>query len=216
MIGEFFIISGKIKGYIAEVFSDKKDYVLDLGCGASPNYHKLIKGHVICFDKIKSKITDVIGDADNLPFKANSFDKVISINSFYYFKNPFNVVKELHKVLRKDGKLILVLPFFYPIHDAPDDKYRFTEYGLKTALEEDFRIGKIDVIGGIFNLPAVFIHSLIKGLPLLFPRVLRKFVQLPAYLLWPFYIFAQIFSVLDVFDRTRRFPTYYFVAAIKK
>ena len=216
MIGEFLLISRKINKKIAEIFTNNKDVVLDLGCGNKPNYHKYIKGEIICFDKSKNRITKIIGDADKLPFRANSFDKVISVNSLYYFKKPFNIVKDLHKILKKNGKIVLVLPFFYPVHDVPVDKYRFTEYGLRTLLEEYFKIDKIKSIGGIFNIPAVIMHSLIKGLPLLFPNVLRSFVKIIAYALYPFYIIAQIFSILDVFDRTRRFPTYYFVVASKK
>ncbi len=216
MIGEFFIISKKIKKNIAKIFNNTNDRILDLGCGNKPSYHKHIKGKIICFDKFKNKIIHVVGDVDKLPFKANSFDKVISVNSLYYFKNPFNVVKDLHKILKKNGKLVLVLPFFYPIHDAPLDKYRFTEYGLRTLLDEYFRIEKIKPIGGIFNAPAIILHSLIKGLPLLFPKALRSFAQIIMYILYPFYILAQLISILDVFDKTERFPTYYFLVASKK
>jgi len=216
MIGDFFIIKNKIKNLINSEFNNKNDKVLDLGCGSNPYYHKGFKGNIICLDIKKTSKTHIVSDADKLPFKPNSFDKIISINSFYYFNNPFNVIKSINKILKKDGKLVLVVPFFYPIHDAPDDKYRFTEYGLRTILEEDFKIEKIETIGGIFNMPAVILHSLIKGIPLLFPKEIRKFIQILAYVLWPVYIIAQLFSILDVLDRTSRYPTYYFVVAGKK
>ncbi len=216
MIGEFFIIAGKIKKNVGYVFTNDKDKILDLGCGNRPYYHKSIKGNIICFDKSKTKITDVVGDADKLPFKTNLFDKIISINSFYYFKNPFSVVKDLHRILKKDGKLVLVVPFFYPLHDAPFDKYRFTEHGLRLLLEEEFKIEKIKTIGGIFNVPAIIFHALIKGVPLMFTKPLRNFIQIIMYIFYPFYIIAQLFSIFDIFDRTGRFATYYFVVASKK
>lgn len=216
MIGEFFIIAGKIKKNVGYVFTNDKDKILDLGCGNRPYYHKCIKGNIICFDKSKTKITDVVGDADKLPFKTNLFDKIISINSFYYFKNPFSVVKDLHRILKKDGKLVLVVPFFYPLHDAPFDKYRFTEHGLRSLLEEEFKIEKIKTIGGIFNVPAIIFHALIKGVPLMFTKPLRNFIQIIMYIFYPFYIIAQLFSIFDIFDRTGRFATYYFVVASKK
>lgn len=216
MRGEFFIIKKKVRNLLKFFLRNKDDKILDLGCGENPDYHKSIEGHIICIDINKTKITNVASDADNLPFKASSFDKIISINSFYYFKNPFNVVKDLHKILKKNGKLILAAPFFYPIHDVPEDRYRFTEYGLKTLLEEDFKVEKITIIGGVFNLPAIILHSLIKGFPLLFPKGTRNFAQIAAYALYPFYIIAQLISILDVFDKTRRFPTYYFVVASKR
>jgi len=216
MIGDFFIIKNKIKNLINYEFNGKNDKVLDLGCGSNPHYHKGFKGKIICLDINKTSKTHIVSDADKLPFKPSSFDKVISVNSFYYFNNPFNVVKSINKILKKGGKLVLVLPFYYPIHDAPDDKYRFTEYGLRAVLEEDFKIERIETIGGIFNHPAVILHSLIKGIPLLFSKNIRKFVQILTYILWPVYILAQMFSILDIFDITKRFPTYYFVVAEKK
>lgn len=216
MIGEFFLISGKINKEIAEIFANNKDAVLDLGCGNKPGYHRQIKGKIICFDRSKNKITHVVGDADKLPFRADSFDKIISVNSFYYFKNPFRVAKDLRRILKKGGKIVLVLPFFYPIHDAPADKYRFTEYGLRALLEEDFKIERVKAFGGVFSMPAIILHSLIKGMPLLFPKALGRLVQIIMYLLYPFYILAQLIGILDIFDKTGRFPTYYLVAASRK
>lgn len=216
MLGEFFLIKNKIRGFLRTSFNNKNDKILDLGCGEKPYYHDAIEGEIICLDIIKTSKTHLISDADKLPFKQNSFDKVVSVNSFYYFRNPFNVVESIHNILKKNGKFVLVLPFFYPIHDAPTDKYRFTEYGLRTLLEEKFRIEKIEAIGGIFTLPSVLLHSLIKGIPLLFPKEMREFMRIFAYALWPLYIIAQLFSILDVLDITKRYPTYYFVVARKK
>ena len=216
MLGEFFLIKNKIRGFLRASFRNKNDKILDLGCGEKPYYHDSIEGKVICLDIIKTSKTHLISDADRLPFKPASFDKVISVNSFYYFRNPSNVIGSIHSILKKNGKFVLVLPFFYPIHDAPADKYRFTEYGLKALLEGKFKIERLEAIGGIFTLPSVLVHSLIKGIPLLFPKKIRGFIHILTYVLWPFYIVAQLFSILDVLDWTRKYPTYYFVVAGKR
>ena len=216
MLGEFFIIKNKIRGFLRASFRNKNDKILDLGCGEKPYYHDSIEGKVICMDIIKTSKTHLVSDADSIPFRLNSFDKVLSVNSFYYFRNPFNVIESIHNILKKKGKFVLVLPFFYPIHDAPTDKYRFTEYGLKALLEGKFKIERLEAIGGIFTLPSVLLHSLIKGIPLLFPKKVRRFVQALIYVLWPFYIAAQLVGILDILDRTKRYPTYYFVVAGKR
>lgn len=216
MLCEFFLIKNKIRGFLRASFSNKNDKILDLGCGEKPYYHDAIEGKIICLDIIKTSKTHLISDADKMPFKPASFDKAVSVNSFYYFKNPFDVIESIHSILKKGGKFVLVLPFFYPIHDAPTDKYRFTEYGLNALLEDGFKIERLEPIGGIFSLPAVLLHSIIKGIPLLFPKETRRFIQILAYVLWPLYIIAQLFSILDVLDITKRYPTYYFVVAGKK
>ena len=216
MILEFFVIKREIGRYIKYIFKNSSDVILDIGCGKNPYYHKFIKGKVICFDMYTAKKINVIGDADFLPFKSNFFDKVVCVNSFYYFKNPFNVICDISRILKKNGKFILILPFFYPIHDAPIDKYRFTEHGLRNMLDKFFEIERLYLIGGIFTLPSVVLHSMIKGFPLLFPRMVQKPAQIAAYVLFPLYLLSQFLSIMDFFDKTRRMPTYYFVVASKK
>lgn len=214
---EFFLIKKKIKKKLKDIFEDKQDLVLDLGCGKKPYYHKFIKGRLICSDIKKSETTNLVCNSHSIPFKKEKFDKVLCINSFYYFSNPFIAINEIHRILKKDGKLILILPFIYPIHDAPTDKYRFTEYGIRNLLKDKFKIEKIKTMGGIFNLPAVVLHSLIKGIPLLSPKYLKSIVKIiTTIVLYPFYLFFQLFSLLDFLDITKRWPTYYFVIVSKK
>lgn len=215
---EFFILRKKIKKTIAENFGNPSDTVLDIGCGSNPYYHSSIKGNILCFDIVKSKITDVVGDADKLDsyFKPNSFDKVISINSLYYFTNPFNVANHVHKILKKDGKFLIVVPFIYPIHDAPSDRYRFTEFGIKTLLEDKFQIEEIITLGGLLSIPALIFHSMLKGVNLFFPKKLRIISRIIIIILQPFYLLAQLFGLLDFLDKTKRFPIYYLVVARKR
>jgi SAM-dependent methyltransferase len=217
MIGEFFVIREKLKKLIRSVFTNKSDRVLDIGCGNDPYYHKLIKGKLVCFDIKQYNKVHVIGNADFLPFRKDSFDDVIFVNSLYYCSNPFKVIENVSRVLKDKGTLLIITPFIYPIHDAPFDKYRFTEYGIRELLKEDFNIKEIKAVGGIFNLPAVFFHSLIKGVPLMTPKSIRKLVALLSIILfYPFYFIAQIISILDFLDISGRWATYYFVLAVKK
>ena len=214
MIGEFFFISRKIRKKICRIFSDENALVLDLGAGENPKYQKCMKGSIVGFDIRRTQKTKVLGDGNKLPFKGNSFNKIISVNSFYYLENPFDVAGDLNRILKKNGQLVMVMPFYYPVHDAPFDNYRFTEYGIRKMLGKNFKIKEITAVGGVFNIPAIIMHSLIKGVPLLFKGFLKK-IALLVYLLYPLYLIAQLVSLLDIFDRTKRFPTYYFVVAAK-
>ncbi|MBI2653353.1 class I SAM-dependent methyltransferase [Candidatus Woesearchaeota archaeon] len=217
IFGEFFILRMQINNYIKGVFTDNGDKILDIGSGKNPDYHRFMKGKITCFDIVKYSKTHVVGDADSLPFKKNSFDKVVIVNALYYFKNPSKVIESVSNILKKNGKLVVITPFFYPIHDAPIDKYRFTEYGLKTMLQDYFKIEKIEPVGGIFTMPSVMFHSLIKGLPLVVPKYLKRIVAILSYIIFYIpYLLAQLMSVLDILDRTKRFPTYYTAIATKK
>ena len=216
MLAEFFLIRGKMLGLLKGIFKSS-DIVLDIGCGEKPYYHQSIRSKIICADIKHTKKTQVVADAMSLPLKKSKFDGVVCINSLYYYKNPFQAVKQISNVLKKNGKLILITPFIYPIHDTPIDKYRFTKYGLRELLKGDFDIKQIKAIGGIFNMPAVFFHSLIKGIPLIAPKPIKKVISIPTTIvLYPFYLASQLLSLLDFLDRSERWPTYYFTLAIKR
>ena len=153
----------------------------------------------------------------HIPVKKGMFEGVVCVNSIYYYDDPKKTVKDFARILKKNGKLIIVTPFIYPIHDAPYDKYRYTEFGIKKLLEDDFDVKEIVPIGGIFNAPAVVFHSLIKGLPLLAPKNLKLPTKiLTCMLLYPFYIIAQILSLLDFLDKSGRWATHYFTFAAKR
>lgn len=216
MLGEFFIIRWKVLKLMKNIFKSS-DLVLDVGCGEKPYYHKSIKARIICMDLKSTKKAHILGDAMFFPIKKEKFDGIININSLYYYNDPSIAIEDFSRALKKNGKLVLIVPFIYPIHDAPDDKYRFTKYGIIELLKGKFEIKSIKAIGGIFNLPAVFFHSLIKGTPLMFskhPRPIIKFFSIIIF--YPFYVLAQLLSLLDFLDKSGRWATYFFVIAAKK
>lgn len=216
MLWEFFIIKAKVRNALKDAFKSS-DSVLDVGCGDNPYYHKGIKAKISCTDLRQTKKTHFVGDAMRLPVKKGKFNGIVNINSLYYYNEPSMAIKAFANALKKNGKLVLMVPFMYPIHDAPDDKYRFTKYGIIKLLKDDFEIKNIRAIGGIFNLPAVFFHSLIKGLPLMAPKYSRGIVKLFCIILfYPFYLLAQLLSLLDFLDKSGRWATYYFAVAVKK
>ncbi|MBI2559345.1 class I SAM-dependent methyltransferase [Candidatus Woesearchaeota archaeon] len=215
MLGEFFIIKRRISSLLKDKFSPD-ELILDIGCGERPYYHKNIGAKIICADIKQSKKTHFICDASSLPVKKSSFDGIVCVNSLYYYNDPLKSIKEFSNILKKSGKLIIVTPFIYPVHDIPDDKYRFTEFGIRELLKNEFTVKEIKTIGGIFNLKAVFLHSLIKGIPLLAPMGLKTIAKFFAVvLLYPFYILVQLLEPLDFLDKSRRWPTYYFTVAVK-
>jgi SAM-dependent methyltransferase len=208
---EFFIIRRKIHSRIRAIFVNSKDVILDVGSGKNPTYKNCIKGQLVYFDIDPNKSPMVVGTADQLPFAKQSFDKVISINSLYYVDNPTEALKQIHEVLKENGLFVMVAPFFYPIHDTPHDRYRFTEFGIRSLLKH-FSIQEISPMGGIFNVPLVFMHSLMKGAILSVQK--HKIMELIINIVFFIpYMLCQVIALLDFIDRSRRFPTYYFVVA---
>ena len=96
--------------------------ILDVGCGTGDSLILLskfkFKLNLYGLDlsekmikrarkKLNGKAILKIGDVENLPFKANSFDYVLNTEAFHHFPNPDKAVKEIYRILKKEGKLIL-------------------------------------------------------------------------------------------------------------
>jgi SAM-dependent methyltransferase len=76
----------------------------------------------------------LIGDAHHLPFVDASLDLVVSKDTLEHFLEPWVVVREVHRVLKDKGRLIIWVPFMHPVHGK--DFYRFTPLGLRHLLRD--------------------------------------------------------------------------------
>ncbi len=107
----------------------KKDKILDVGFGDGRHivfFKRMgldVYGTEISFqiiNKIKKILKNsnkklIVGTNDNLSFKSNYFNLLLSWNSCYYMsqKNPFNFQKhvyEMSRVLKKNGTIIISIP----------------------------------------------------------------------------------------------------------
>jgi SAM-dependent methyltransferase len=79
---------------------------------------------------------DTFADAHALPFADASFDAVVCLEVLEHVRDPGQVLGEIARVLKPGGKAWLSMPFLYPLHDAPFDFQRYTEFGLRRDLAE--------------------------------------------------------------------------------
>lgn len=77
----------------------------------------------------------VFGDAVRLPFHDRCFDGVICLEVLEHVVDPGKVLTEIARVLKPGGRGWVSMPFLYPLHDAPFDFQRFTEYGLRRDVQ---------------------------------------------------------------------------------
>lgn len=86
----------------------------------------------------ESRGPDIVGDlcSENLALESESYDIVVCSEVLEHCYNPITAVSNLRRVLKKGGKLILTTPFIFPIHEAPHDYFRYTEFGLKHLLKD--------------------------------------------------------------------------------
>lgn len=77
---------------------------------------------------------DVLGDAASLPFSDARFDTVMLLDVLEHLARPELALAEARRVLRPGGRLLVTVPFAYPLHDMPHDYQRFTAPGLRHRL----------------------------------------------------------------------------------
>lgn len=119
--------------------------LLDIGCGTMPYRRDMLEfvKEYIGLDYPKTKKMypgapkpDILGDAKNLPLDSATFDTVLMLQVLEHIDNPELAIKEASRVLKTGGIIIISVPFLYPVHDAPYDYFRFTEYALKSFLKK--------------------------------------------------------------------------------
>jgi len=105
---------------------------LDIGCGRG--LHRDAFPNLVGMDIAPWPEVDVTGDAHDLPFDDQEFEQVLCSEVMEHLHTPQVAVAEMARVMKPGGLLILTMPMIYPIHEAPHDYQRFTEYGLKRLL----------------------------------------------------------------------------------
>jgi ubiquinone/menaquinone biosynthesis C-methylase UbiE len=109
------------------------DRVLDLGCGtgwASRRIARVVnQGEVVGLDVADemlrraessstglSNVRYVWGSAEKIPATDNSFTKVLSVESFYYYTDQGAALDELHRVLAPGGRLFILINLYKDNH----------------------------------------------------------------------------------------------------
>lgn len=114
--------------------------VLVVGSGKDP-YRNLFSEDIeeyVRFDiEPHDGLTDVIGDIHEAPFDDNSFDCIFAIEVMEHLENPFLFKKEIKRMLKKGGLMVLTVPFIFHMHADPFDYWRPTKMAL-SELFDDF------------------------------------------------------------------------------
>jgi ubiquinone/menaquinone biosynthesis C-methylase UbiE len=126
-------LSKQIEGVIQKELKNKtKLKILDVGCGTKPYlpFFKEKAEMYVGVDMSSALNADAVCVAENLPFANESFDVIISTQALEHVDDPKKVIEEMHRVLKREGLLILSTHGIWFKH-APQDYWRWTDIGLK-------------------------------------------------------------------------------------
>ena len=113
------LLKRKSKAHFDLVLKDRwkfvvGDKILDVGCGRgqfmelNPNSKEI---HGLEIEKQSNNLNIKIGDASKkIPYPDNTFDSVTLFHVLEHFDKPMKALIEIKRVLKKDGRLIIVVP----------------------------------------------------------------------------------------------------------
>ncbi|MAV60989.1 MAG: hypothetical protein CMQ83_01335 [Gammaproteobacteria bacterium] len=152
--------------YLKSIASNYKNLdILEIGSGdttlnqsAEPIFHNassFIQTDIN--DNYDHKYLDITGQIQI----EEKFDLVLCANVLEHVFDTTSAIKNLNYLLKEKGHLLVSVPFIYPLHDEPEDFWRFTEHALK-KLFSDFIILEINRTG-IRQFPTQYIFLLQKN-----------------------------------------------------
>lgn len=173
---------GRIRAFLAKHATT--GLVLDIGAGGM-NQDASFPNRTT-FDIDPGRNPSIVGDIHKMPFADGSFDTILCTEVFEHLHSPEIAVREMLRVLRPGGTLLLTTRFLFPVHDAPHDYYRYTVYGLQ-HLFAGWDDVTIEAETGVFTAIAVLLQRIMFQTTLKGGKVTKAIL----------YGLAFIFSYLD-------------------
>ena len=144
--------------------------LLDYGCGNQP-YRPLFEPAATKYlgaavaQNVTGTVEIIVRPGEPLPLEAESSDTVLSTQVLEHVTDPPAYLREVSRILRRGGVLILTCPASYMLHEEPNDYFRFTKYGLASLLSQaGLEVVEIDEAGGAWRLMGqIFINHLVFG-----------------------------------------------------
>jgi SAM-dependent methyltransferase len=214
-IGSRLIASLTAEAYTKYIPQYCKGILADIGCGNVPlyEYYKPYINDVITIDWEdtfhKNDYLDITHDLNISPIpniEADYFDCVICSDVLEHIYQPDNLIVEFHRIIKPGGILLLNVPFYYWVHEAPHDYYRYTNYTLKRKLEQFcFDIIELQPLGGALAAWIDITSKCLCG---------TKIGKIPAVVLQKIATCKAIKNLLTY--KSDVFPLAYFIIAKKK
>ena len=131
-----------------ELINKKELKILDVGSGKHfiEKIHPEINENTFFrLDIANRSYVDIIADLQKDSYFLECFDVVICLNVLEHVYKFKDFVCNINNLLKKDGILLLSIPYNSGLHYLPNDYFRMSHYALKRLLEEkNFKIESIE------------------------------------------------------------------------
>lgn len=93
---------------------------------------------VLNLDLVNGPHVDIVSAGSlKVPFRDSTLNLVICQEVLEHVDRPFVAIAEFHRVLKRDGELVLQLPFIIGYHPGPKDYWRFSTEAYEMLLPAD-------------------------------------------------------------------------------
>jgi SAM-dependent methyltransferase len=122
-----------------------------------------------CFVILREKFGDkaVNGSVLNIPFSPNSFDLVCAFDVIEHVENDMAAMKELARVVKKEGKIIISVPAYQALwsnHDVINHHFRrYVKHTFYSIVPENFKIDYSTYFNTVLFLPIYLMRLLHKN-----------------------------------------------------
>ena len=204
-----------VLNHLSEVIPKySKGRLLDIGCSDKP-YEPLTRCVVdkyVGLDHADSQHSlskaDIIADSYNTTVENHSFDTILSTSVLEHLECPHKAIKEMYRILKPGGYVILTCPLFWHLHEEPRDFFRYTKHGLHFMFEKaGFEIVEMRHLSGFivtFAQEFVYFLNLFKR-----NRILKYIINI---LQW---VIQRTAFSLNKYDTSYKFTWMYMVVARK-
>ena len=135
-----FLVKRLERRFISESVKEKYyEKVVDIGAGVSPYRKYLNCKHYLAVDCEDRQGSNEVLLADinkGIPLEDGYADLVLCTEVLEHIKEPRFALSELRRIIKENGEIIIMTPFSWPLHEEPNDYFRYTRYGLEYLLAE--------------------------------------------------------------------------------
>jgi len=133
--------------FIDEILDHPDRICLDVGAGLRSVYIE----NIINTEIYRNISTDVVCVGEDLPFEDEQFDYVLCMAVLEHTRRPWEVAREICRVLKPGGKILVDYPFLQGVHGYPHHYFNATPKGSISLFEDQCRIISSDI--GLNNHP---------------------------------------------------------------
>jgi SAM-dependent methyltransferase len=124
--------------------------VVNVGCGVVRRFEPQNGARYLATDLRVLDNVDFASEATAIPLASDCADVVLALELIEHVTQPAGVLREIARILKPGGTVIVSVPSAVPRHDS-HDYWRFTAEGLEQLGSEVFGPGEVVVFGGTFE-----------------------------------------------------------------